>query len=413
MLRFLYPFVRRVSQAESTPLLMAGSVFGLATLLAIGCSGPELPPLAPAVEAPPSLQQEGEAPARIVHLDARQLAQLDVQTEAVSASRMPFSVRAPGEVLPAPEYFALVSAPISGRIVRILAHEGEAVRKGQVLLELESLEYAGLVADVLRARAELSYQQAQVERLRQLVEKKIAAQNTLEKGEADLSRARAEYSASNARVAALGLSPETVASWSEDAGAGPTLAVRAPISGAIDRHEIDLGQSVTAYQEMMSLVDPAHVLVRGYIPPEEAGALQAGDSVAVQSVEGEARSLAAVIATINPALGEENRSVVVNIHADTKAGWPRPGQAVQVLVRGLGAERALSVPLDALLYEGARASVFVRTPDGGFEQRLVTLGRLTEDRAEVLAGVEEGESVAVTQVFNLKALSRFELFGEE
>ena len=411
MFRTHLPFLSRPSRI-SDALFPARVVLILLVLSASACAGPDLPPLAPAVEAPPSLQG-GDEPARIVRLDARQLEQLEVRTEMVAASRMPFSVRAPGEVLPAPESFALVSAPISGRIVRIAAHEGEAVKQGQVLLELESLEYAGLVADVLRARAELSYQQAQVERLKQLVDKKIAAQNTLEKAEADLSRARAEYSASNARVAALGLSPETVASWSEEAGAGPTLAVRAPISGAIDRHDIDLGQAVTAYEQMMSIIDPRRVLVRGFVPPEEAGALQAGDSVWVQGVEGEARSLAARIHTINPALGEENRSVVVNIHADTEAGWPRPGQAVQVLVRGIGAAQALSVPLDALLYEGARASVFVRTADGGFEQRLITLGRLTDDRAEVLDGVEEGESVAVTQVFNLKALSRFELFGEE
>ncbi|MEZ4699284.1 MAG: efflux RND transporter periplasmic adaptor subunit [Rhodothermales bacterium] len=408
--------VSRKAPATGARLPFLRPALGLFTglvLVVSGCGDPEPPPVAAAVEVPPSLQMEAVAATNLVRLDARQVDQLDVRTEAVSASAMPFSLRVPGEVLPAPEHFALVSAPISGRIVRIHAHEGEAVRQGQILLELESLEYAGLVADVMRARAELSYQQQQAERLKQLVEKKIAAQNTLEKTEADLSRAKAEYSAANARISALGISPETVAGWSEETGAGPMLAVRAPITGVIDQHDIDLGQSVTAYQQMMSLVNPAHVLIRGFVPPEEAELIQSGDTVSIQSVEAQGRRLLARIATINPALGEENRSVIANILAATENGWPRPGQAVQVDIRAQSAPHTLSVPLAAVLYEGNRASVFVKAGDNGFEQRIITLGRLTDDRAQVVEGLREGEEVATTQVFNLKALSRFEQFGEE
>ncbi len=105
--------------------------------------------------------------------------------------------------------------------------------------------------------------------------------------------------------------------------------------------------------------------------------------------------------------------MVVNIHADTEALWPRPGQAVQVRIEGHSAGTALSVPMTALLYEGDQASVFVKVGSEGFEQRIIRLGRVTEDRAVVLEGLRAGEDVAVTQVFNLKALSRYEQYGEE
>jgi cobalt-zinc-cadmium efflux system membrane fusion protein len=286
-------------------------------------------------------------------------------------------------------------------------HEGEAVRRGEALLELVSLEYAGLVADVLRARAERNYQQSQVDRLLQLVEKKIAAQQSLEKAQADLLRARAEFDAAFARVSALGLTEDGLET------AGPTLVLRAPIAGAIDRHEIDLGSAVTVYQEMLSIVDPSHVLVQAYVPPDEAGDVAPGDTVSIHGSDAGQAVLAARIATVNPALGAENRSVVANILTPTRGGWPRPGQAVQVTIAGLGALETLSVPLSAILYEGDRATVFVQLDDASYEQRPVVLGRLTADRAEVLEGLLAGEPVAVTQVFNLKALRRFDQFGEE
>jgi cobalt-zinc-cadmium efflux system membrane fusion protein len=71
------------------------------------------------------------------------------------------------------------------------------------------------------------------------------------------------------------------------------------------------------------------------------------------------------------------------------------------------------VPLEAIQYEGQEAVVFVAHDASTYERRPVSLLRVNATTAFVEDGLEAGEAVAITQVFTLKALSRFDLFGEE
>ena len=82
----------------------------------------------------------------VVRLDQATIDSLGIEVVVVSSAAGTFELSLPGEVLPAPENFAIVSAPTGGRVAEIAAHEGEYVRRGQVLLNLESAEFAGMVA---------------------------------------------------------------------------------------------------------------------------------------------------------------------------------------------------------------------------------------------------------------------------
>ncbi|GIV57124.1 MAG: RND transporter [Rhodothermaceae bacterium] len=386
----------------------------LLVLLLAGCGGDggrQTPP--PEVGVPPSLREDAGPPVQVVRLDERQAAELSVRTARVRAALAPYTLSLPGEVLPAPDHYAVVSAPISGRVARIYAHEGEAVRPGQVLLELESLEFANLAADYLQARADATYLEERVARLRTLVEKQISPRSTLDKAEADLARARAGVGAAFARLKALGLSDATIEGWSSTDRERPLLPVTAPIGGVIDQHRVDLGRSVTAYDEMLTLIDPARVLVRGFVPPEEAAFVQVGDTVEVGPRSASAHPLTGRIATINPALDEANRAVVVNALMPTREGWPRPGQTVNLRIRTGTPRPVIAVPLAAVTYDGEQPVVFVRTAPATFEKRPITLERIGPEEAVVTAGLADGEEVAVSQVFSLKALSRFEQYAEE
>ncbi len=83
---------------------------------------------------------------------------------------------------------------------------------------------------------------------------------------------------------------------------------------------------------------------------------------------------------------------------------------MSVVTRG-GAVR-LIVPLAAVSYDGDRATVFVQTGPRTFEQRAVGLGQPGAETVTVLDGLSAGDAVAVTNVFDLKALARFEAYGE-
>ncbi len=365
-----------------------------------------------AIGVPPSLQADSaSAKYRMVRLDSAQQRRLQVQVVPVRHERATYTVSIPGEVYPAPGLMAQVSTPIEGRVARLNVHEGEPVRRGQVLLELESLAFAELISDFLQAQAEEAYLARQVARLRQLVTEQLTPQSTLDQTEADYLRAQARRQAAEVRLRALGVTPEVARALGQQER--PLLPLRAPIDGYVDQHQVELGQAVSANQTLMTIVDPSRVHIRGFLAPDDALGLQPGDSVRLVLQVPDSLTLGARVHTINPALDPENRAVVVNILASTHQGWPRPGQNVRLWIRLRTPRPVYVVPLAALTYDGQQAIVFVQQAPDTYEVRPVTVWRTDAAQALLLDGVREGERVVVHPVFSLKALMRYSEFAEE
>jgi cobalt-zinc-cadmium efflux system membrane fusion protein len=369
----------------------------------------------PDVEAPPPPSIATTAAVEdtvIVKLTERQASELSIRTYKVQKRRFSFTVSAPGVVQGAPGHISIVSAPVNGRVVKIYAHEGESVKQGDILLELESLEFANLGAAYLQAYAEARFQEQQMKRIKLLVEKKISPQRTLEKTEMDYARAVAIERSALARLKALGVPQNQIDNWRTGSESKPVLKVIAPIDGTIDEHLIDLGQSVNAYEKMLSIINTQKVLIRGFVPPEDATYLKPGDSLIVYPKLNRDKSIRAAITTINPALDEKNKSIVVNIIARTFNNWPYAGQNVQLDISTEYPMDLIVIPLSAVEYEEKQPAVFVQLDPNRYERRLIHIKKVTSDEAVVDSGLTTNEKLAVNQVFSLKALSRLSDYAD-
>ena len=147
-----------------------------------------------------------------------------------------FTVSAPGVVMPAPNYIAILSAPVDGRVISLPLNEGESVQKGQVILELESLTFGNLVAEYLQNRAEERYQSTQLQRVEQLTEKKISSEADLEKAKSEYLRALGALNASYSRLRAVGVTKTEIETFTTNDKITPKLKILSPISGVIDQH---------------------------------------------------------------------------------------------------------------------------------------------------------------------------------
>lgn len=390
-------------------------LFLIATAL-VSCSDYSGQQVVNEVSTPPSVQGEQEAETRYVTLTEQQSDDLSIETTIIERKNTEFPVIVSGTIAAAPEHVAFISTPVSGRITKIYAHEGEEVKRGEPLLEMESLEYAELAANFMEARAEQSFLEQQVNRLSSLVEKRISPQSSLDRAEADLSRADARIRASRARLQAIGINDETINSWNgESESEKAVLTMYATIDAKINHHLIDLGQAVNANDMLMDLVNNNQVLVRGFVDPNDIQYLQPGAKTLVsQRVNREgSRSLETEILTIQPGLDQENRSIVVNSHLKTENQWPVIGQSVRVEYTAITPEEVISVPMSAVQYEGQNATVFVKVSDLEFEIRPIGIERIMQESAIVTSGLRDGEEVAISQVFSLKALGKFEEFAED
>ncbi|WP_347839025.1 efflux RND transporter periplasmic adaptor subunit [uncultured Draconibacterium sp.] len=363
-------------------------------------------------EIPPSLK-ENTGKVMLVKLSDKEREELAVTTERIQSEYIDHQLVAPGVVFPAPGHSSIISTPINGQVTAIKVYEGHWVNKGQELFRIQSLEYGNLISEYLQAFAQEAYQKSRLARLKQLVDEKISSANELEQATAEYQRISAALKSSYAKLRAIGVSTSEIEQFSSSGNVEPTLKILAPINGVIERNFVELGQSVNALENLSRVLDTRQVLVRGYLSPGDATLVEPGNKVVLTKREQEDMLIEATITSINPGLDANSRSVVVNIVVPSTNHWPKPGENLRLSITSESKKEIIAVKLQALTYDGDQAVVFVKKDANTFERRPIEIVELADDYVYVASGLMPDEEVAVTKVFSLKALSRFELISEE
>ena len=363
-------------------------------------------------ELPPSLKPEGGAN-MLVQLSEKEQNELSIKTMQVTNNFIDYSVVAPGVVFQAPNHSSIISTPIDGQIHEVYKFEGSWVRKGDVLFEIQSLEFGNLVSEYLQAFAEERFQTNRLTRLKQLVEETITSASELERATAEYDRALASSRAAYSKLKAVGVTDNEIQLFTKADNIDPVLKIYSPIDGVVEMNFVELGQSVNALEDLSRVLDTREVLIRAYLSPDDARLITVGDSVSVFRREQQENLLSATITSINPGLDENNRSVVANIIVPTSGGWPKPGENVRLLVTTSSQKEIVAIPVEALTYDGNQAVVFVKRGNGIYEKRPIEVSEIRDQSVFINSGLNSGEEVAVSNVFSLKALSRFDIIAEE
>lgn len=391
-----------------TYILIAFAAFALAA-----CGGKTTPETQEKAnsDTPPSIS--GVKAADLIRLSEKEQNELKIEVQPVTSAIQKYRIAAPGVVFPAPNHISIISTPINGRISKIDVQEGQAVRTGQELFCIESLEFGNMVSEYLQAISEETFQSSRLQRLEQLVEQTISSKSELDRARSDFQRAKTAVIASVSKLKAIGVPDKEINAFKTAESIDPTLKVQSPINGILDQRSVELGQSVNALQNLARVLDISHVLVRGYVSPEDARFIAVGDSVSITRRQNDTFALNAQVSSINPGLDENNRSVIVNILLATQSNWPKPGENLHLAIQTSSPVEVITVPMEALTYEGNDPIVFVQKSDLIFEKRKIEVPEFRGKYAVVRKGLDKNEKIAVSQVFSLKALSRFDKISEE
>ncbi|HXK82355.1 MAG TPA: efflux RND transporter periplasmic adaptor subunit [Bacteroidales bacterium] len=319
----------------------------------------------------------------------------------------------PGIAQSAPNYISYIAAPMDGIVSALYLNEGERVKKGQVIMEIESLEYGNLLSEFLKSSSEYEYQQGRLDRNNKLLEKGITSQSDMEMIQADFELSKANFVAVKTRLMTLGLDSYEIENLKNSENIEPHLMVRARISGVIDQHYAELGMPVKAYDRLASIVDPTQLLIKGYLSPEDLNFVAAGDSVVInRQSDNTVGAIISTIASINPALDENSRSLIANIYVEGNGSWPLPGENLRLEIYSETPENLLAVPVSAISWLGEDAILYVFADENTLEIRKVEIASSDDTYSFISSGVSEGELVAISEIFTLKSLVRYNEFAE-
>lgn len=272
-----------------------------------------------------------------------------------------------------------VTSQGTGRCLRVLAEEGEKVKAGDVLAELDRAE---LEAQLRSATAQLSKLASDFFRAEQMYKEGLGA-----KAEYDNARFAYEQQQANVNQLQVQLS---------------NMTVRAPISGVVTKKLVQVGQLVTSGTATYEIVDPnSFILV---IDPSEQllPRIKVGQKAKVNVDAVQAGELEATVRKINPSVDPASGTIKVTLDFDpaTKAKLRDQAFARVRLVMATR-ENALLVPKDSIIEENARKYVFVVKdqpvdPVEGPESGGVSSERIqVAERIEVETGLEDSASTEI------------------
>jgi membrane fusion protein, heavy metal efflux system len=340
-----------------------------------------------------------------IRLTDEQIETSGVELTAVHDGTLSRRIVVPGTIVPDADRIARVSVKLSATVTELRKKLGDPVEKGEVIAVLESREVANAKSEYLAARLNNDLQRNLYERDKILGDRHVIAEQIVLKSQGAAAQAKMNLDIARQKLFALGVTESEVAALpDEPESALRRQEVRAPISGRVVERKVDLGAAVgrdNLETELFTLADLDRVWVELAVGPSNLPTVAEGQTV---SITGHGLSKRAVgkIVFISPIVERETHAArVVAEIANPDGNW-RPGSLVQAAVAIEERPAALTVPASAIQTIGKTRVVFVRTRDG-FERRPVTLGDGDDRLFEVLSGVREGETIAVSNTFVLKA----------
>lgn len=196
------------------------------------------------------------------------------RTASVATAPLPEGIAAEGRVVAYPGAEVEVGAERGGRLVRVLVVEGQAVRRGERLAEIDSDELQAALAEararVVEAEAESRLAEANLARRRRLAEERILAANDLDAANRDVETSRARGETARATVARY----EALLAKSR---------ILAPIAGTVVAREVDAGQMVEAGDHAFTVADLSRLRIEGEAHEADAGAIALGATVTIEA----------------------------------------------------------------------------------------------------------------------------------
>jgi RND family efflux transporter MFP subunit len=332
---------------------------------------------------------ESKPPARVPAEKVHGVALLQVQK-----ATEPDGVEATGTVRAAQS--AQLASQVMGAITRVNVHEGDHVRRGEVLVSIDEAQQqaaytsakAGLQASqesIAAADADYALAEATMKRYQTLYDKKSLSPQEYDEVKTKLAAAQARRDAAHAGRT------QAEAGVSQAGTAMSFTKVRAPFDGVVISKLAEPGAMAAPGVPLLVVEDPSRFRLEAQVDESKIGAVKLGETVPVvidalgdQPIDGKVTQ---IVPTADPA--SRTFTVKIDLPANVQIRSGLFGRARF----SRGQREAIEIPKSAVLSRGQLQAVYVVGSDQVASLRFVTLGAASGDQIEVLSGLQNGDRI--------------------
>jgi RND family efflux transporter MFP subunit len=263
-----------------------------------------------------------------------------------------------------------VNSQVSGALLSVAVEEGDAVRQGQILAQLDDREAS---TELAAAEAEYEVAQAAFERATQLRDRQVITLPEYERERTEAVAAQARRDQARTRL-------------------GYTT-ITAPISGVVTEKLVEAGDIVASQMRLFTVADLSTKVVLLHVSELDVVELSIGDRVQVMMDAFPDRELEGRIRRIFPGADPATRLVPVEVAlSGDSAELARPGFLARVTFELGERDDVLLVPASAIVQTGGSPAVFVVEKERA-SRRPVSTGTTSRGDVEILEGLAESDSV--------------------
>jgi membrane fusion protein, heavy metal efflux system len=335
--------------------------------------------------APPPAQVENVANANLVQVDDPSQFPLATAT----AYQAPSQLVANGVVSPDVSRTVPVISIATGRVVEIKARLGDTVKKGQVLLRVQSADIASAFSEYKKAIADEALASKQLDRAKGLYDHGAIALNDLQVAQDTAAKAQVDVDTATDHLRVLGADPNSPS---------PVVNIVAPISGVITDQQVTNAAGVAGLGSAnpFTISDLSDVWIVCDVYENDLPSIKLGDTADIRVNGYPNQVLKGRVSNIGAVLDPNLRSAKVRVEVHNP-GFLKVGMFVTATFVGQKSESHASIPSTAILHLHDRDWVYM--PAGGndkkqFKRVAVTSGRsLPGNMQEIISGVKPGDEV--------------------
>jgi len=299
-----------------------------------------------------------------------------------------------GNLAALPNQDAKIAALVPGRIARVLVTEGDPVRSGQALAELDSVSLRDQLhqaeAALAQARANLENARLSAQRNENLLQRGIAARKEVEDARTQLAVSESTLKQAEA---ALSVARTQVS----------RAVIRAPFDGTVVHRFLGVGELVdgAGSQPIVEVANIGALELLGTVPASRLAEIKVGEQFTFQTSSAPGTSFPAHVVAVLPAVDPSTNNGTVRIRVDNRKRLLKLGMFVSIQLPLKAAGQRLVLPRQAIYPDESGEPRVYKVQGEQAESVAVQLGVQTRDQVEVLSGVREGDTVILAGGYGL------------
>lgn len=350
-----------------------------------------------------------------LHLSPQQQKEWGIVVGSATRQDVASIIKLPGILTLNQNKTAHISSLIGGKVASLEVDLGDRVQKGQLLLTINSPEFAQAQADFLQTVAQLNLSRKEYERAKLLLKEKAIEEREFLRREAEFEKLSSEVGGLGAILHSYGFDHEQTEKLIEKCAsrkpdddlcklADPNLPVLSPLSGIIIFRDVIVGEHVEPNKILFTASDlrTLWALLDAY--EKDLPFITRDSRVTILSSLYPDKEFAGKITYISNTIDEKLRTIKIRVEVKNDDGLLKPNMFIQGIVENKAVGlNLLAVPEEAVQTLNGEKIVFVLEGKDIFAIQHVELGEKIGNTRVIAKGLEEGQKIVIQGAFTLKS----------